>query len=533
MTTAIGYVRVSSKKDEQATSPDRQRALIESECQRQGWQLARLFEDRKSGKNLDRPDFRALERYLREHGADLVVAVDMSRWGRDVFYYLQFEREVLEPLGVELWLVNGINGQSTQVRFMRLIEMGMAEMYRLELAEKTAQGLDHLARKHGGWGNRIPYGYASSKRERPDEPCILVPVPEQADVVRRIYDKLAEGWSYHRTTRLLSDEGIPAPEGGPWSPSTVKRIGHSRVYLGELTHNGEVLPGAHEPLVERSVWEKARRRPERRSGRTRAGRYLLPNVHTTHWRRVGRYAGAPMRLFGENKGQPRYRLAMTTNRVVYAGEAQDEGAATFPSSVLAPPLEYAVIQKLIGLAEDSSAPAFWPEVLDEFSAQIDGLKREAAHERRLLARLKRERERKALCLERALEYGLDKQATGYAAELDAMDGRIAEAERLLSACEADLPAGQPPLAMVERVNVLRMLWERQDRPALQAYLKGTLAGVCLRREGDRLIGKVQLHAIPGVTLPIEKRRGTSMASYSISLPVYGREQLQWLAVQTA
>src|SRR6185369_28717 len=73
--------------------------------------------------------------------------------------------------------------------------------------------------------------------------------------------------------RRLSGRGVSSG-GVPYSRGALYELLKNRLYLGEISYRGEVYPGQHEPIVERSLWERvqqhlARGRKARREG-TRA-----------------------------------------------------------------------------------------------------------------------------------------------------------------------------------------------------------------------------------------------------------------------
>lgn len=72
----IGYRRVStSEQGTNGVGLDAQRAAIEDECRRRGWQLVRIEEDILSGRSLNRPGLqRALDACRRGEVAGVVVA---------------------------------------------------------------------------------------------------------------------------------------------------------------------------------------------------------------------------------------------------------------------------------------------------------------------------------------------------------------------------------------------------------------------------------------------------------------------------
>lgn len=110
---ALGYVRVSKKKQAARSSPQGQRHEIGQYIRQRGWEPGEVFEDTLEGWRNDRPSYLRLReevRYLRKQGrAVVIVAVNFDRTGRLAEEMLAFGRE-LDNLGVELHLVddNGV-----------------------------------------------------------------------------------------------------------------------------------------------------------------------------------------------------------------------------------------------------------------------------------------------------------------------------------------------------------------------------------------------------------------------------------------
>lgn len=90
-------------------------------------------------------------------------------------------------------------------------------------------------------GNKPPYGYTRKKLER-EKGYTLVPNPDQAPVVRMIYDWYVNGmdgeqFGVAKITRRLNSMGIPAAINNHWSPATVKGILENPVYIGKVRWN--------------------------------------------------------------------------------------------------------------------------------------------------------------------------------------------------------------------------------------------------------------------------------------------------------
>ncbi|MGA2932232.1 MAG: recombinase family protein, partial [Acidimicrobiales bacterium] len=85
--TVVGYVRVST--DEQATSGlglDAQRAAIDDECSRRGWELVEVYEDAgASGKTIvGRPALQEALEAVRSHRAGALVVAKLDRLSRSL-----------------------------------------------------------------------------------------------------------------------------------------------------------------------------------------------------------------------------------------------------------------------------------------------------------------------------------------------------------------------------------------------------------------------------------------------------------------
>lgn len=95
-------------------------------------------------------------------------------------------------------------------------------------------------------GNRSPYGYARVKLEH-EKGFTLEPIPEQAEIVKLIYDWYVNGKTVAGGLRIdmgmtsicreLIAMKIPTLSGKPWSRSTVKDILTNPTYIGKVRWN--------------------------------------------------------------------------------------------------------------------------------------------------------------------------------------------------------------------------------------------------------------------------------------------------------
>lgn len=82
----------------------------------------------------------------------------------------------------------------------------------------------------------------------------------EAEHVRFIYAAYLECGSLYGTVKRARAAGIRGKLGGEMSAESVKKILTRPIYIGYNTRLGEMIPGAHEPIIEREVWERVQRR---------------------------------------------------------------------------------------------------------------------------------------------------------------------------------------------------------------------------------------------------------------------------------
>jgi hypothetical protein len=124
-----------------------------------------------------------------------------------------------------------------------------------------------------GVANRVPYGYRRNDGVDPAKDTkALVPDPDHAPVIRRIFQLRLEGRRVAEIIRILNDAGIPSPKGRRWSRSTVETILRNEAYTGVVILGERRNENAQEPLVSKADWRRAQStRAVTLSGTYRAG----------------------------------------------------------------------------------------------------------------------------------------------------------------------------------------------------------------------------------------------------------------------
>jgi site-specific DNA recombinase len=83
------------------------------------------------------------------------------------------------------------------------------------------------------------------------------PIQAEIPVIERIFRELREGRPQLHIARDLQNEGVPTlKKGSRWHQGTIAKIARNPIYKGMIMHRGEVLPGAHDPIVDPDLWEE-------------------------------------------------------------------------------------------------------------------------------------------------------------------------------------------------------------------------------------------------------------------------------------
>lgn len=316
---ALGVARVSTQEqaDGDRFSIPHQRQRITEYCLQRGWELVDMVEYVQSGGSNYRELQDILHRVQTEH-IRVVVVNELDRLARDMVTTLLF-LEDLQKVGCRFAAVADDLDLTTPDGELKMMILSVfAHYFRKQLARKVKGGLAERARQGKHHGGRPPYGF----RFNGDK---LEPHPEQAPVVRQIYDwYVHEGLGGREIAKRLNSQGVPTQTGrSPWASTEVLRLLRKPANVGDLQHgalefykertgvthkqhrnNPLLVRDAHPAIVDRATWEAAQRLMQsrgQRSGRSADSPYLLSGlVHCG-------YCGKTMVVIKGGRGrQPRY-----------------------------------------------------------------------------------------------------------------------------------------------------------------------------------------------------------------------------------
>ncbi|HAU65899.1 MAG: hypothetical protein A2017_17460 [Lentisphaerae bacterium GWF2_44_16] len=282
------YCRVSTDNIEQKTSYDAQvdeytKRIISNPT----WQMVRIYADEglsgTSTKN--RKEFNAMIEASRNGEIDLILTKSISRFTRNTVDCLNYIRE-LRTLGVEIYFEKeNIYSSDTKVDFLLTIMSSIAQ----EEARNVSENVKWNIRKRFSEGDPIVNNKRFLGYTRDKETKQLIPIPDQAAIVKEIFSLYVSGIGPARICQLLQAKGYKTGAGRTyWRNSTINFILSNEKYCGDLimqktittdylTHkrvkNDNIAPkfhveDNHEPIIDRETFLLAQQIKETRAKQT-------------------------------------------------------------------------------------------------------------------------------------------------------------------------------------------------------------------------------------------------------------------------
>lgn len=197
-----------------------------------------LFEDEGfSGGDLNRPDFKRMMKAAREHAFKTIVVYRLDRISRNISDFSALIQE-LNRLDIDFVSIReNFDTSSPMGRAMMYIASVFSQLERETIAERIRDNMHELA-KTGRWlGGTTPTGYTSEAVKhitvdgKSKQTCKLKLIPEQANIIRKIYDLYSENDSLSMTEAALLRQHIKTKNGRNFTRFSIKGILQNPVYL--------------------------------------------------------------------------------------------------------------------------------------------------------------------------------------------------------------------------------------------------------------------------------------------------------------
>jgi DNA invertase Pin-like site-specific DNA recombinase len=260
------YTRKSTEHglEQEFNSLDAQReaceAYIKSQTS-QGWRVVatRYDDPAYSGGNLDRPALKRLLADIETGKVDVVVVYKIDRLTRSLADFAKLV-ETFDARSISFVAVTQQFNTTTSMGRLTLNVLLSFAQFERELASERVKDKIAASRKKGKWtGGTVPLGYEIKDRK-------LIINKTEAQTVRTIFRFYLKTGSLNKLIPELDKRKIFTKrrktevkkyQGGiPFTYGPLAYLLKNRIYLGEIHHGGKWFKGEHQPILDRTTFDR-------------------------------------------------------------------------------------------------------------------------------------------------------------------------------------------------------------------------------------------------------------------------------------
>ena len=287
------YIRLSQedrdkdkKYESDSESVTNQKDLLRDYVKCHNYNLVSEYvDDGFSGTDFERPGFQRLMEDIKNKKINCVIVKDLSRLGRDhvmTGYYMEsyFPENNIRFISI-LESYDSFKNQASNDSSTFIIACN--DYYSKQNSVKIRNVLNEKRKKGKFIGSLPSYGYMRD----PEDKGHLLPNPETAPIVKKIFKWRANGVGPSEIATRLNEEGVPTPSAykktnystrlidrDHWNISTVRKILQNRVYTGDMIQHTQtkvsykskkkitldeslwvIVEDTHEPLVDKETFK--------------------------------------------------------------------------------------------------------------------------------------------------------------------------------------------------------------------------------------------------------------------------------------
>lgn len=248
------------------------------------WKLVQIFADRGiSGTSTKhRDEFNKMIRMCKRGRIDMIITKSISRFARNTVDCLKYVR-LLREINVDVYFEEqGIHSIEKGSEFYITVYGSIAQSESENISANVRWGKEQSARE----GN-VPFHYKNFLGYRKGDDGKPEIVPEEAEIIRYIYERFLAGDSHHTIMKNLQEKRIRTPAGKEiWTYGTIHSILTNEKYMGDAIINktytvdciskkkkrndGErakyYVENNHPAIIDRATFGKVQEELARRSG---------------------------------------------------------------------------------------------------------------------------------------------------------------------------------------------------------------------------------------------------------------------------
>ena len=289
--TAFIYLRLSrdDNLEGESYSIGNQKKLLTKAAKDLGYSnIVTFIDDGVSGVTMNRPGFNDMMQQLEENRAAALLVKDLSRLGRNYIEVGRLMEEFFPEHDIRLVAVSDNIDTDEGENEMAPIRNLFNEWYARDISKKRRIS-NKIKGNAGEPMGQPPFGYMKD----PENPKHWIIDEEAAQIVRRVFNMILEGYGTEQIASIFEKEGILTPRAywlkkgvkkpgkakqqpaTKWNPSTIVNMIALQEYCGDVLNfktysksyknkkripndkeNWVIFKDIHEPIIERTVWEQ-------------------------------------------------------------------------------------------------------------------------------------------------------------------------------------------------------------------------------------------------------------------------------------
>ena len=322
------YCRVSTDSEEQLNSYEAQQSYYTQKIQDSpDWEMAGIYADEGiTGTSLKkRTEFKKMITACKRGHIDLIITKSLSRFARNTVDCLETVR-LLKANGIGVYFEKeNINTLTESSEFLITLFSGFAQAESESLSKNVAWGKAKSAE-----AGKVTFQYKKMLGYRKGADGQPEIVPEEAEVIKRIYHRYLDGCTLGQIKRELDEDNVPTAQGVEfWSPAIIHNILTNEKYIGDALlqktyvtdciskkvkkNQGEramyYVENNHPAIISREVFDQVRTEMTRRSSKRKV---LQKSGKTELGKYSGKYALTELLVCGEC-GSPYKRVTWARN----------------------------------------------------------------------------------------------------------------------------------------------------------------------------------------------------------------------------
>lgn len=307
------YIRLSKEDDNkiesESESIQNQRYMLTSYAYEKDWEIYKIYSDEDySGSDITRPAFNEMLRDAENQKFQILLCKSLSRFARDVSVVEDYINNKFIEWGIRFispadYADTGTKGSKKNIQINSLVN----QWYLEDLSENLRSVLKHKKQQGLFLSALPPYGY----KKDPDNKYKLIKDDNVSEIIGKIFELAISEHTIMSIVKYLNDMGYVNPSTyfieqkwakqrkAPhtrWTTSTIKRILHNKVYVGDLILNVSgkktyksqrvskrpkeewiVHENMHEPYISREHYEKIQKLLSSRTNYYSAHKKGTPN----------------------------------------------------------------------------------------------------------------------------------------------------------------------------------------------------------------------------------------------------------------